>query len=312
MVTTGPRMALRGPAFLHKRDLPFASIPGPNLADYGIDIGDQELTLAPKKNFARGASTHMKLSHFYKATAFAACFAALQVMAVAPNTIPNEIVVTAVGGDVSYSTGGKFMPLPLGAHLHRGDVVKTGASSHADLQIGHRVGVVQVTPHSSLGIIDATVSDTTADQVSDTQLDLTSGAIYARVNKLSKASRYEIRTPRGVAGVRGTKLYLTANGDLTVAEGMAGIAYPNNGGVQTFVVKDGQSISPGDTAPHAAPGLLLRDIVDALRDAYTHGIGHAIQPFVPPVEPFISPTLPGGNHPAVSGGQEPPPPPPET
>jgi hypothetical protein len=213
------------------------------------------------------------------------------------NAAENDVLVTAIGGNVTYSSGGgAFVPIAVGTHLHKGDVIKTGASSHADLEVGHNIGVIQVTPETTFGITEATVTDTPADTVSASEFDLSTGAIYAKINKLSKASRYEIRTPKGIAGVRGTTIFLTSNGDLTVGEGTAGIAYFGGG---AFVLHDGQTVSPGDNAPHPAPGILLKEIIDSIWDATHHGIGRDLRPFVPPVDLFVSPILPKGSGPTV-------------
>jgi hypothetical protein len=220
-------------------------------------------------------------------------------------------LVTALGGDVRYSAnGGGFVPVPVGARLKKGDVIKTGPASHADLQFGHNVGIMQLTPNTTFAITELSVTQTPADgNVTDNQFDLNSGAIYTKVNKLSKASRFEVKTPKGIAGVRGTSLFLSSNGDLAVGEGTAGIAYPNGGGVDTFIVRSGEMVSPGDKAPHQAPGQLLKDIIDALQDAGNHGIGRELQPFVPPVDIFVSPTIPNkrpknnGNGGGEGGGE---------
>lgn len=225
----------------------------------------------------------------FKSTALAALVVAF-TFATNASAADNDILVTAVGGNVVYSTGGgAFVPLPVGTHLHRGDVIKTGPSSHADLEVGQSVGVIQITPETTFGITEATFNQTPADTVTATEFDLSTGAIYAKINKLAKASRYEIKTPKGIAGVRGTTIYLTANGDLTVGEGTAGIAYFGGG---AFVLHDGQTISPGDNAPRTAPGVLLKEIIDSIWDATHHGIGRDLRPFVPPVDIFISPILP--------------------
>lgn len=227
----------------------------------------------------------------FKSAALAALIAAF-TFSTSANGAENHVLVTAVGGNVTYSTGGgAFVPVPVGTHLHKGDVIKTGPSSHADLEVGHNVGVIQITPETTFGITEATVTDTPADTVSASEFDLSTGAIYAKINKLSKASRYEIRTPKGIAGVRGTTIFLTSNGDLTVGEGTAGIAYFGGG---AFVLHDGQTISPGDNAPHPAPGQLLKEIIDSIWDATHHGIGRDLRPFVPPIDLFVSPVLPKG------------------
>jgi hypothetical protein len=239
----------------------------------------------------------MKLSSVFSSKAMALFgLAALFTTSVLAQTRAREATVMASAGDARYSAGGTgaFTPLALGTKLHEGDVIKTTAGSHVDIDLGNNVGLVQVAPNSTLGLQTMKVTPTQADQVTETDLDLKEGAIFFKTSKLAKASRYEIATPKGIAGVRGTSGYMNADGTLAVGEGLAGISYPNGGGgADTFVLKDGESVGPNDKPPHPAPGDLLRDIVEALRDAATHGIGHDIQPFVPPVDFFVSPTLPG-------------------
>jgi hypothetical protein len=212
----------------------------------------------------------------------------------AQNAVKRTAHVSALAGKVVYSSGGgPFGPVAIGTKLEEGDEIKTAAGSHVDIDMGGNVGLVQVAPNSTFKITTNRTTDTPADKITETEVNLKSGAMYFKVNKLAKGSRYEITTPKGIAGIRGTSGYLTADGQLTIGDGMAGIAYPNNGGVDTFIVHAGETVGPNDRPPHPAPGQILRDIVEALRDAATHGIGHDLQPFVPPLEPFISPTLPG-------------------
>jgi hypothetical protein len=267
-------------------------------SDNHIDITQGTDKLRLEKHFAVAIPAHCMKSActiISKSAALAVCLVALTLSASAQNAKPNDAVITAVSGSVKVSkNGGAFVPAPVGSVIQKGDVVKTGAGSHADIELGKNVGVMQLTPNTTLGITDMSFSETALEQVTDTQLDLSTGAIYAHVNKLSKASRYEIKTPRGIAGIRGTSFYLTSGGDLAVAEGTAGIAYTDNGTVKTHIVRSGQRVSPGDGAPSAAPGQLLKDIIQALRDAGAHGIGRLIQPFVPPNEIYVTPVLPSG------------------
>lgn len=253
-------------------------------------------------NIALGETSTMKLSHLLLNT-FAIGIFALVSTAGAQAQEPNHALVTALAGLVEYShNGGAFVPLPVGKSLGKGDVIRTGPASHCDLAITKNVGNIQITPKSTFGITDLLVTKTAAETVTDSQFDLSRGAIFARVNKLAKASRYEIKTPRGIAGVRGTTLYLTANGDLTVEEGMAGIAYTGGG---VFVLHDKQTISPGDAAPREASLIILRDIVEALFDVVHHGIGRDIIPFVPPNETYTSPVFPNlDNDAAPAAGAE--------
>ncbi len=228
-------------------------------------------------------------------------FAALAFLLVAfpvcaQKTVDRVAIINALAGDVRYSNkDGAWVSAATGIKLYAGDKVKTGASSHVDIDIGGNVGIIQVAPQSILVIDKITSTDAGADRVTETQVSVNEGAIYAKINKLAKGSRYEIATPKGVAGIRGTTAYVTADGQVTILDGSAGVAYPNGtNSVDTFIVKAGETVGPTDRPPHPAPSDLLRSIVEALRDAATHGIGREIPPFIQPLAPFISPVFPKG------------------
>ena len=115
-------------------------------------------------------------------------------------------------GSATYSTAGQSpAALKVGTVLYSGATIKTAAESSVDLFLGKAAGVVRVTENTTLGIDKLTITDTGADSVIDTQLDLTEGIIRGNVNKLSAASKYEIKLPNGVAGIRGTRYVCTAS-----------------------------------------------------------------------------------------------------
>jgi hypothetical protein len=236
----------------------------------------------------------MKLRSKVSIKVFAAlALSLLAVSAFAQRTVDRVAQVNALAGDAAYSSkDGAWVPLAVGTKLYAGDKVKTGAGSHVDIDIGGNVGIVQVAPKSLFIIDKITSTDGGSERITETQLKVEGGAIYAKINRLAKGSRYEISTPKGIAGIRGTAVYCTADCQVTVVDGMAGVAYPNGGGADTFIVHSGETVGPNDRPPHPAPPELLRDIVEALRDASTHGVGLPLVPFVPPVDIFISPTLP--------------------
>jgi len=72
--------------------------------------------------------------------------------------------------------------------------------------------MVRLTGDTMLAIDKLTVSDTGLDTVSDTELDLKQGRIFASVKKLSAASQYLIKIPNGIAGVRGCVVVIDASG----------------------------------------------------------------------------------------------------
>jgi hypothetical protein len=241
----------------------------------------------------------MKLSPglFLEVVASLAIVAALSSTASAQNAATRNTSVTALAGDVRYSKAGAgFVPVPVGAKLNEGDAIKTGPSSHVDVDLGGNVGLIQLAPSSTLVVRTIKATQTQADTVTETDLDLKAGTVYFKANKLSKASRYEITTPKGIAGIRGTAGSVNSDGQVTLTEGMAGTAYPtNNGAVETYIVRGGETVGPTDKPPHPATGEALQGISDALNDAATHGIALDFRPSViPKVEnTFISPTLPG-------------------
>lgn len=117
--------------------------------------------------------------------------------------------------------------------------------------------IVRLTPNTTLGIDKLTVMDTGADTVSDTELDLKKGKIYARVKKLTNASQYLIKLPNGIAGVRGTWFSISADGTVSVLEssgsGLVISLVMPDGTTQTYTVLAGQFYVPGSSSPLALP-----------------------------------------------------------
>lgn len=89
--------------------------------------------------------------------------------------------------------------------LRSGSTIRTGSDSIVDLFLGVSAGVVRVGENSTVAFDKLTLTETGADTAVEVQVHLSDGEMYFKVNKLSKASRYEIKMPTGVAGIRGTK-----------------------------------------------------------------------------------------------------------
>jgi len=114
--------------------------------------------------------------------------------------------VRAIKGKAFYSTnGGPAMPLKVGAILSSGATIQTGPDSTIDLFLGLSAGILRIAEKSTLSLDKLTLTDTGVDTAVEVQLNLPDGDMYFNVNKLSKASRYEIKMPNGVAGIRGTR-----------------------------------------------------------------------------------------------------------
>jgi len=179
------------------------------------------------------------------------------------------------------------MPLKVGTVLGPGATIKTGSGSSVDLFLGKTAGTVRMAENTTLSIDKLTLTDTGADTAVEVQLGLTDGTILGNVNKLSAASRYEIKLPNGVAGIRGTRYRMSANSVISVLDGTVVFVYVPPGGGNptpyTLAAPPGLLFSPTD-------GVKPLPIDDPIRKQFG-------PPFTPPgppeavpfKDPFISP-----------------------
>ncbi len=162
-----------------------------------------------------------------------------------------KAVVRAVRGTAEYSTGGAWAPLKVGQVLRGGSSVRTASGSEVDLFLGANGPSVRVTESSTLGVDKLTVDNTGAETVVDTQLDLKKGRLLGNVNKTSSASRFEIKTPTGVAGIRGTKFDINDKGVVKVKNGSVVVVYVDaTGKVTTYVINGGFKFDPSIADPN--------------------------------------------------------------
>ncbi len=164
----------------------------------------------------------------------------------AQSTKQGKAQVRAVHGSARYSTGGgAWLELTPGTTLNSGAVVSTAAASHVDLYLGINGPVVRVSEDTQMSIDKLTYTDTGADAVIETQLNLTKGTLIGSVRKLAAASRYEIKTPAGVAGIRGTDYVITHTLMLLILKGLGHVAYIlPDGNILSESVSTGESFIP--------------------------------------------------------------------
>lgn len=179
--------------------------------------------------------------------------ALLGIVATEAAPVQNRAEVRAVRGTANYSTdrGANWKKLNVGTRLGEHSVVRTAPGSTVDLFLGDNGPVVRVTEDSTLGI-DRLNSENMGggEKVIETQLDLRSGRILGNVKKLAAASKYEVKTPVGVAGIRGTKYDIRADGTVAVTEGTVVVVYIVGGQPTTVTVPAG-FVSHPPTTPGA-------------------------------------------------------------
>ena len=225
--------------------------------------------------------------------------------------------VVRIKGSARYTTGGNvWQPLKTGAVLKPGTIIQTGLDkgSYVDLVLGdgdaplpaapvtRAVGsanavpptagggaggakvdqnVVRLFEYTVLGVDKMTAMNTGADVVTETQLDLKAGHILGTVKKMSANSKYEIKLPKGVAGIRGTWYDLTADGLLKVMDGSVVLAHvKDDGTVVTQVVNSNQQFDAqtGQLTPLAAGDMKF---IEATADGMRVVVGGAPPPGIP-------------------------------
>jgi hypothetical protein len=203
---------------------------------------------------------------FVGAVALAAVVMTSQALA---DTPPQVVTVVRVKGMARVSSDSKtWHPVKRGDVLNPGCVIQTGPKSLVDIQLGERdaataagstsptstlyspeqtkANIVRIFENSALGVDKLAVDKTGAgDEISDTQLDLKAGQILGNVKKLSSASKYEVKIPNGVAGIRGTVYLISSSGVVNVLTGSVVIAIVGpDGTVTTRVVNAHESYDP--------------------------------------------------------------------
>jgi len=169
--------------------------------------------------------------------------------------------VVRLKGHARYSTDKQtWQPVKVGTIIKSGYTVQTAASSYVDIALGETAAgpsrvavgpsisyqpkteqdVVRLLEDTMLAFDNLTLMKTGADEVTETQLDLQAGTILGTVKKMSAASRYEIKLPNGVAGIRGTVYTISAVGVVEVVSGSVVISWKSPDGTpMTQVVNAG-------------------------------------------------------------------------
>jgi len=224
----------------------------------------------------------MKYTRSLFSALVAATVALAMVSTVAAQAIKDGAAkVVRIKGSARYSTGNNvWQPLSVGDVLRPGTIVQTDrdSGSYVDLVLGDgkvplvaprlaagavasassgasaapmssrpmaQQNTVRLYENTVLGIDKLTSTETGADVVTDTQLDLKAGHILGNVRKMSAASRFEIKLPNGVAGIRGTVFHIWADGRIQVASGTVVLSLADAAGnVQTRVITGGNEYNP--------------------------------------------------------------------
>jgi hypothetical protein len=225
-----------------------------------------------------------------------ACALALAFVGVATlksaqdGSVQGKAIVRAVHGNVEYQSGGGWAPLKPNSELDAGVVIRTGPDSSADLSVNGTSSALRIEAETTVGIPTMTRTDSGHDADQQTMLDLQDGAILGNVKKISANSTYEIKTPHGVAGIRGTDYHVKSRLEpdgrhrvtFTSISGQVIVsAVVDQGGPSVVkVLRDGESWTPGYGDVQPTPVYELQSYVTGLS-----GLESAVSPIGAPGQP---------------------------
>lgn len=242
--------------------------------------------------------------------------------------IPGAAKVLRIKGAARYTAGdNKWHPLSEGDVIKPGSVIQTASASQLDMLLADddsnmsrsiaptmsyqpgaeaRANIVRMFENTVLSVDKLTTIETGADRVTETQLDLRNGKIFGTVKKQTAASRYEVKIPNGVAGIRGTVYTISASGIVSVLSGTVIVAFTKpDGTVITQVVTGGQQYDVNSGLLSAIPNYDKQSMITAAKEA---GIGATgpMTAFSPNVGVYyVSPTIgatDGGGNGGNGGG----------
>jgi len=120
--------------------------------------------------------------------------------------IKRSATILETGGKVEVrDPKDKWIPAQIGMALNEGDIIRTlGDDSFAVVKLnGSETATVEVKKNSQLRL--AQLTQDTDKKTQNTMLDLALGDILIKADKLhSEKSKFEVRTPTSIVGVRGT------------------------------------------------------------------------------------------------------------
>jgi hypothetical protein len=248
----------------------------------------------------------------------------------AQDIIQGIATIVRVRGEASYTlqsgANPKWIPLVAGKILTAGTTIKTEPDAMVDIVLGKSVdfpqattvprsvtpaadspvrgmvsykpaveqNVIRLSGDTTLKIDTLTVSETGVDTVSDTELDLQNGRIFYSVKKLSADSKYLIKFPNGIAGVRGSQGFMSVvNGKLGACGALVHplwitVTSPGMPPV-TVEVEQGDQYDPGSgQSSPLSPELLnlLQQIATAAGSSYYEIVSYSPDR----VTIFVSPT----------------------
>jgi ferric-dicitrate binding protein FerR (iron transport regulator) len=215
-----------------------------------------------------------------------ACALALSLSAAFAQAGTAVAKITRVKGQAEVSSDGQnWKPATAGTEISAGSSLRTGEGGQIDVLLSQsrvvsttepvvgsliyfpesgseQANMVRLLDNTTLAIDTLTETRTGMNAVSETQLNLTKGSIFFSVKKLSAGSNFEIKCPKGIAGVRGTLGWMNADGVIRLLRGMLAETYrAADGTTRTQVIHARQMFDPSTGLLQAIDDQTFRDLL---------------------------------------------------
>ncbi|MBV59515.1 MAG: hypothetical protein CMO58_07980, partial [Verrucomicrobiales bacterium] len=160
------------------------------------------------------------------------------------STREGHALVQTVSGEAKMTVDGKkWVPLQVGALLETGTTVKTGAEGRTDLFLGLNGSMLRLVGGTELTFSRLNIEESPIEPIAQTEMILKSGRAIGNVRKLTMGSSYVIKTPKGVAKVKGTVYDINAEGELVVVTGK--VKYTDKASGKEVLIASGEKYSGG-------------------------------------------------------------------
>lgn len=217
-----------------------------------------------------------------------------------------KATVRSVHGTVDYQDkpNGLWLPVKPNMKFAAGIAIRTGADGMADISVNGTASAVRLTNNTILKIPTMSYVGSAREGDTTTMLNLETGAVIGNVKKITANSRYEIISPHGVAGVRGTDFRVEA---LPIPDGSFDVTFSSITGVITV-----SAVINGVTVTHTLTTGMSWEIgkdVERMKayiiENYQNQINALLQAILPPLPTGPGPRGPNPGTPFPGGGGPP-------
>jgi len=233
-----------------------------------------------------------------------------------PGKVRGRATVRTVTGTASFNSGAGTQILKPNMELDPGTIITTGPESVVYLSVNGLSSSVRIQADTSLAIPQMDRIGSAREGDTQTTLDLKIGSILGQVKKVSGNSSYEIKTPHGVAGIRGTDFGVVViqlpDGKYVVTftsvQGTVFVSAVVAGEIQSRRLNTGDSWTPGEGEPHPAAQTLLDNYAQLIEEMVVFTQNPPPPPNIPILPVFPTGNPPGGGSSSGDGTQTAPPP----